>query len=217
SPDGHRLASASSDGTVKVWDARPWSAAASVERDALGLLDFLFAKPLRKADVIEHLKNSAAIRPPARQAALDMIERYKEETDPNKYHAAAGKVIRHPYANAFMCRFALAQMKTACARAPDHAQYRLGLGVAHYRLGKFDKEHYQQALATLTMCDRDHPTTLAFLTMTQHQLEEKDTKTTLLRLREAMKQERWTNDRQAQAFLAEAEALVQAKRTAGKK
>jgi hypothetical protein len=49
-------------------------------------------------------------------------------------------LIRHPYANVFMCQFALVQALAACARVPDNDQYRLALGVAQYRLGKFQKD-----------------------------------------------------------------------------
>jgi WD40 repeat protein len=69
SPDGTRLASASSDGRVRVWDARPWDPEAAAEREALGLLDFLFTKPLRKADVSEFLRTSPTITAGARQLA----------------------------------------------------------------------------------------------------------------------------------------------------
>jgi len=41
-------------------------------------------------------------------------ERFKERPDLKKYHAAAWPVIRHPYANVFMCRFALAQTNSFC-------------------------------------------------------------------------------------------------------
>lgn len=109
-----------------------------------------------------------------------------------------------------MCQFALAQMNAACERAADNAAYRIALSVAQYRLGKFEKERYPEALTTRTKCDQSQPATLAFLAMTQHQLAKKDeAKTTLGRLRDVMKQERWAKDQQARAFVTEAEALLQ--------
>ncbi len=77
SPDGARLASASQDGTVRIWDARPWTPEAAVEREALGLLDFLFTRPLRKGDVREYLESSPTIRPQARHKALALLEHYR--------------------------------------------------------------------------------------------------------------------------------------------
>src|SRR5262249_41683796 len=86
SPDGTRLATCSHDMTVRIWDARPWSPEAAfeaaIEREALGLLDFLFARPLCQADVIAYLQTAPTIRPPARQRALSLVDRYHEETDP---------------------------------------------------------------------------------------------------------------------------------------
>jgi WD40 repeat protein len=211
SRDGSRLASASLDGTVRVWDARPWAPEAAVEREALGRLDCLFAKPLGKNDVREHLLASSTMRPQARQMALALAGRFQEETDPKKYHAAAWPVIRHPYANDFQCRFAVAQMETACRLAKDNATYRIALGVAQYRLGKFQKERYSEALATLTRCDQEQPATQAFLAMTRHQLGQKDqAQAALARLRQAMKKPEWAKDQETRNFLREAEAVVNA-------
>jgi hypothetical protein len=183
-----------------------------VEREALGRLDCLFARPLGKNDVREHLLGSSTIRPQARQMALALADRFQEENDPKKYHAAAWPVIRHPYANVFTRQFALAQMRTACERAPDDPSYRIALGVAQYRLGKFQKERYPEALATLTRCDQEQPATQVFLAMTQHQLGQKDqSQAALTRLREAMKKPEWGKDQEARNFLREAEAVVSAK------
>jgi WD40 repeat protein len=209
SPDGSQLASASEDQTVKVWDATALTPEVRAEREALALLEFLFAKPLRKADVLEHLRNSPTTNPQVRQRALILVQGYREETDPKKYHDAAWPVLRHPYANVFVTRFALAQVKAACDRAPDQPAYRIALGVAQYRLGKFRKEQYSEALATLSKCDPRHPTTLAFLAMTQRQLGEKaQARATLDRLRQVLQQEKGSKSEEAQAFLREATALL---------
>ena len=144
-----------------------------------------------------------------RQKALELAVRFKEETAPKKYHAAAWPVIRHPYSNVFMCQFALAQMKAACERAPDNPEYRLALGVAQYRLGRFQKERYPEALATLTKCDPNQPATLAFLAMTLHHLGRHDeAAATRARLREVIKDERWAMDAEIQNFSREAEATI---------
>jgi WD40 repeat protein/serine/threonine protein kinase len=143
SHDGARLV-LTGKGGAKFWDARPLGPDAVVEREALGLLEFLFAKPLCKADVIDHLRNSPTISEPARQLALEVVDRYHEETDPERYHRAAWAVARQRYLNANQYRFALRQAKAACRLAPDRPGYRTALGMALYRNGR-----YQEALGPL--------------------------------------------------------------------
>jgi hypothetical protein len=212
SPDGRRLASASSDLTIKIWDATALTPELRLEREALALLDFLFARPLRKADVLEYLGNSPSLAPQVRQTVLTLVERFHEEADPQKYHDAAWPVIRHPYANIFMCQLALTQMKAANGLVPDNSPYRIALGVARYRLGKFQKERYPEAQATLAQCDPNQPATLAFLAMTQQQLGEKEqARATLARLQEAMKKPEWATNAEAEAFRREAAESIEGK------
>jgi hypothetical protein len=212
SPDGTRLVTAGLDQTVRVWDARPFGPEAAAEREALGLLHFLFARPLARADVLAYLNNAPSVRPQARQTALALAGCFEEEADPQKYYAAAWPVVRHPYSNVFVCRSALAQMNAACARAPHNEQYRVGLGVAQYRLGRSQKERYAEARATLTKCDPNHPAALAFLAMAQHQLGEGGpARAGLARLREVLKRPEWAADAEAGAFLREAAELIEGK------
>jgi WD40 repeat protein len=212
SPDGFRLASASEDHTVNVWDATDLTEEVRAERDAVALLDFLFSRPLPKSEVRAAIRRDSIIAEAARRKALELTEHFNGETDPKKYHDAAWPVVRHPHANFFACRFALAQANEACAGAPDDAQYRIALGVARYRLGKFHKEHYAEARAALTRCDPNHPATLAFLAMTQYQLGEKEqTPTTLARLREIMKKPEWAAKAEIEAFAREAAGLIEGK------
>ena len=82
SPVERRLASAGADGTVKTRDARPLTADMSVEREARGLLEYVFAKPLCKSDVINSLRDWPTIAPPVRQTALAWVKWYREEVDP---------------------------------------------------------------------------------------------------------------------------------------
>jgi hypothetical protein len=204
SPDGRRLASGRGDGTLIIWDTRPWTAEVAAEREAVGLLTCLFAKPLCKADVIAHLKNSPTITPAARRMALDLVERYREETDPERYYQASRSLLRQPYLNGFQYRDALDQAQTACARAPEDGRYQTALGVARYRTGQ-----YQEALTTLKKCDNGTPEVLAFLAMAQDRGgQHQDARTTLEQLRHTMKKPEWATHTEAQRFLRETEELL---------
>jgi WD40 repeat protein len=207
SRDG-RLATVSLDGTVKIWDGRPWTPEAAVDREALAILEFLFTKPLAKADVVEYLRHSAAMRPQAQQLALSLLDRYREETDPEKYHHASWALVRQPYLNAFQYGFALLQAKTACRLASEPAKYAAALGAAQYRCRR-----YEEALRTLTKAnplDQGNSKGLAFLAMTQHQLgHEREAHQSLDRLHELMREQSAGATRgEAADLLREAESLL---------
>jgi Flp pilus assembly protein TadD len=181
------------------------------EVEAVGLLDTLFGKPLPKSEVRAAIQKQWFLSAAARQKALELADRYHEETDPQKYHAAAWPVLRHPVANVFVVQTAVAQMQAASARAPREHKYQSALGVAHYRLGKFQKEHYPEALRLLAKCDPNQPATLAFLAMTQYHLGQKaEAQATLARLRKLLQTAEWAKDQESQSFLAEAETVMQA-------
>src|SRR5262249_38237095 len=109
STDGTQLVLSTGVGTVKLFDARPLTPEAPVEREALGVLEFLSTNPLCAADAVEHLRSSPTITPAARQMALDLVERYHEETEPERYYRASWALVRQPHLNAFQYRFALRQ------------------------------------------------------------------------------------------------------------
>src|SRR5262249_32622709 len=110
------------------------------------------------------------------------------------------------------CEFAMAQMKAACRLAPGNPIFRRALGVAHYRLGKFHREEYANALATLLEDDQNHPTTLAFVAMAQFQVgRTEQARSTLARLRELQSKPPWSTNAETASFLREAAALIQDK------
>jgi WD40 repeat protein/serine/threonine protein kinase len=205
SPDGSRFASAGADGTVKIWEAQPVTEEGAIERAARGLLEFLFARPLGRADVLDELRTSPTIRPAVRQRALVLAESHREETDPERFHQAAWAVVRQRYLNAVQYRFALRQAETACRLAADPAKHRTTLGIAQYRAGR-----WEEALATLPP-ESALPADLAFRTMAQHRLgQQEQAQATLQRLRQTLRQPEWAEQAEAQAFGREAEELLHA-------
>src|SRR5262249_42814652 len=162
SPEGgDRLAAGGVGSTPVIWDARPWTPEAALEREAVGLLDHLFSKPLCKVDVEGHLRTSPTMRLQARELALALMNLYHEATDAQRYHDAAWPVIRHPHANPFQYRFALMQAETACRLAPEEAKYRTTLSAAEYRAGNY--EEARRTLRKAEQGNKDMPAHLAFL------------------------------------------------------
>jgi tetratricopeptide (TPR) repeat protein len=179
-----------------------------MEGEALGLLDFLFAKPLVKEDVIESIRDNKTIREEVRKQALILVERFHEEQDPKRFDQGSRTLVRQRYLAPRWYEQAVKQAKTACRLDARKGDYLTTLGIAQYRLSK-----YKEALDTLTRSDklnsRAQPADIAFLAMAQHQLGQKDqAQASLNRLREIMKQPQWAKNEEAQGFLREAEALL---------
>jgi eukaryotic-like serine/threonine-protein kinase len=208
SPDGTRLATADNDCRLMLWDARTWTPEAGVEREALGLLGSLFAKPLSKADVIDYLQNSPTIRPRARELALSLVDRYHEEKNPETYRQASWALVRRPYLNSIQYRFGLLQAEQACRLAPDRKEYRIGLGAALYRAGR--SHEAIEVLGGADSPDQSFPAVLAFLAMAHHQLEhEEQARADLARLRGLLNQARWAKDVESLDLVAEVQALIE--------
>jgi hypothetical protein len=169
------LASASLDKTVKMWDGRPWTARLRVEREAVGLVDFLFDKPLLKAEVLAQIRASKTISAEVRQQALALAEGLPENLV--RLREATWQVVRQPGAPAERYRQALRWAEAAHRQEPDDYQCIAMLGIAQYRA-----DQYPEALATLTRSSKlvasgkpaGHTVCNIFLTMTQHRLGQKD-------------------------------------------
>ena len=112
---------------------------------------------------------------------------------------------------------ALRQAEAACRSGADTGVslgvYLTTLGVAQYRVG-----NYAEAVKTLSRSDeiiskrlgQSYPSDIAFLAMAQHRLGHTAEAGKLLdRLRQLLQQDRWKNDADSQAFLREAESLIQ--------
>jgi WD domain, G-beta repeat len=210
SPDGGLLASAGGrDLTVRVWDGRPLTETTQLECEALDALNFLFSRPLRKSDVIAYLQSALSLRPPIRQLAVELADRFGDNSDAKAFHDAAWRLLKHPHANATMCQFALSQTTAACEISPENLQFRRALAAAQFRLGKYQKEFMPKAMATLNQCDAKDPATIAFLAMTQHGLGEREkARASLASLRLMMKAPAASIGSDAEALFREAELLI---------
>jgi WD40 repeat protein/serine/threonine protein kinase len=78
SPDGLRLASTSFDGTVRVYDARPWTPQLRIEQEARNLINLLYASVRQRAEVIRRIEHDSSLSPEVRQEALEMTKRWRE-------------------------------------------------------------------------------------------------------------------------------------------
>jgi WD40 repeat protein len=171
------LASASSDKTVKMWDGRTWTPQLGVEREAVGLVNFLFDKPLLKAEVLAQIRASKTISAEVRQEALALAESLPENLV--RLREATWQVVRQPGAPADRYRQALRWAEAAHRLKPDDYQCVAILGIAQYRA-----EQYPEARATLTLTrsgklvgsGKPASDTICnlFLTMTHHRLGQKD-------------------------------------------
>jgi WD40 repeat protein len=69
---------------VTLYDGRPLTPEREVEREALGLLDHLFNRPLPREDILEYLRTAPALSEPVRQEALRLIAHYQEVEAPRR-------------------------------------------------------------------------------------------------------------------------------------
>jgi WD40 repeat protein/serine/threonine protein kinase len=209
SPDGTQLAAGCQDNpvtrefTVKVWDARPPTPELDAECEARAMLDFLFARPLRRADVRDYLRGPAVLSPPARAQALALAERYPEESDPERLYQASWAVLCRPRLNSEQYGFARDQAEDAWRLRPGQARYQVAFGAAEYRTA-----HYREALAALPSAGTPSLAGLAFRAMAQQRLgQHEEARATLARLRDVPATREGNEDEEAGLLRAEAESL----------
>jgi hypothetical protein len=214
SPDGHWLAAACQNRTVKVWDGRPFTPEVRAEREALRLVEHLFARPLWRQEVLERLRAGPPVREEVRRCALRLLESYR---DGPQFNAASWAIARRADETAARYLQAVAWAQAAHDLDPENGAYLTTLGVAHFRA-----RQYQQAVTTLTKVAESipqpilsqNPTDLAFLAMAQHQSgQHTEARASLDRLRALLKGrnqagEWWEHDEDLRASVRQAEAVV---------
>ncbi len=207
SSDGGRLLAVSGGAAVMVWDGRPLTPEAEAEREALGLLDFLFEKLLWRDDVAEAVRGHKAIAEEVRRKALALAQEYPE--DEQRFHAAALAIGSRKDAPAERVRERLRLAEAACRLAPDYPPYLATLGAARYRAGQ-----YQEAAEALARAQHARPRSEvrpadhAFLAMSLHQLGQKEKARAALAQLRKLKNPSWQKDGEEATLLKEAEELL---------
>jgi tetratricopeptide (TPR) repeat protein len=92
SPDGWQLA-AGGDFRVKVWDARPLTPEIRDQREALGLVDALFARLGGASEVMARIQNHPAITDAVRRHALALVEQYREARIGREAHTLVDRLF----------------------------------------------------------------------------------------------------------------------------
>jgi hypothetical protein len=130
-------------------------------------------------------------------------------------NVASWGVVCKPREGPERYRWGLRVAENACQLQPKDGLLLNTLGVAQFRLGR-----YREALETLLQSTQLNaekpqgaiPADLAFLAMTQHKLgQHEQARANLRRLRDKMKEPAHAKDQESQAFLREAEALIEGK------
>jgi dipeptidyl aminopeptidase/acylaminoacyl peptidase len=181
-----------------------------VRQQAEKVVVLLFRKPLFRSEVVAHVRADPVLSEPVRQEALALAERWVEY--PEILNRLSRAVAYRTGAERSAYVLALERAELACRLMPFQGPYHTTLGMAQYRLGK-----YQEALTTLTRADELNqaaqgghaPVDLAFLAMASYQMREKDrAQASLNRLRETMQKPNSAGDEEARGLLKEAEALL---------
>jgi len=215
SPDGKVIAGGTIDGTVLLWASTEPAGGDELRQigeAAQSSVTKLYAEYALYHTVIDKLRADSTLREPVRKLALQIANSHKWE-DADKLKNEASDAISLPEENIEAYRAALAKAEKANGWEPNDPAILRTLAAAQYRTGV-----YEEAFKTLKRAeklradegDETDPGDLAFTAMALHQLGRADeAKSTLEQLRASLKDERFVDDNEAKALLAEAEGLIQ--------
>jgi WD40 repeat protein len=209
SPEGWRLAY-TIPGKCLLLDARPLTSAVKAQREALGLVTYLFALPLPKQDVLAVIHSDQTISEEVRTLALAFAERYQPQRDAKGYVDAAWRLVSQDYLDAYYYRLALIQAKEAQVLSPADARVLTTFSLAQFRVGRRD-----DALQTLSRAEKlteEIPGHLAPLAIAQHRMGQKArAHATWSRLQTIAADPKWARDERAQNLLQEVQTLISPK------
>ena len=210
SPDGHLLASGGIDTTARVWDATPFSSDDLHEQEARRMVFPIYQWTHQfKDELIERLRVDSTRSAPVRAAALAIVEPLAD--DPEFLDEASWEFVRAPDARRDDYLRALRRAEAAVRLAPENGTYSKTLGVALYRVGRY--EQALEALRRATALDTAKnggptPTELAFLAMAHWQLGDKPQARSWYDKAVQWMDKNQTKDEELIGFRAEAAALL---------
>jgi hypothetical protein len=215
SPDGNRIAAPDGNGVIRVWEGQATDHQTAVQREAAALVEALFLEMPWKPEVLDRLRHDPKLDEPLRKAALAHAQVFRLRS--LELNNASWYVVRWPGAAQAQYERALKQAEEACRLAPGDGASLNTLGVAQYRLGR-----YEEALKTLTQSEKLNslyrgstslPADLAFLAMCHQQLgQRQEARAELERLRRTVGRDvgfREDLEKENAEFLREAEALIE--------
>ena len=144
------------------------------------------------------------------------IDNSRKWEDADKLNRESFEVVSQPDKDVAAYKSAFEKAHEASIWEPNNPIILTTLGAAQYRTGA-----YEEAFKTLTRAeklradegDEPNPGDLAFTAMSLHQLGRGDeAKAALEQLRTLLKDERFAEDEEVKALLAEAEGLIEGKR-----
>ncbi len=163
-----------------------------------------------KADLLDAIRTQTGLRPSLRQEALVLAEHYVESTILLNLRSLA--IVRQSSRKAAEYQLALRCAEAACRLDSMESSYLTTLGMAQYRVGKYqeaaDTLRRASQLNSVTLGD-PRPADLAFLAMSLFRLDKKDeAQAALQRLQGMMHKPLWAKQSESRDFLREAEGVI---------
>ena len=224
SSDGRTIASASADGTVAVWESTGSSAQWPIRRlasQASRIVDRLYDSHTFAADVLSELHADHDLEPDVRQLALEIAATRGDNA--LRLFRDSWSVTISPDGDVQAYDLARRKAAAACAVVPDSLAFRTALGVAQFRLGRYDEaleslnrareggitKHPVRYIRNAVVPKGVYPVSLAFLAMTLHQLDrDEDARSELERLHRILKDGQWGHYPDVSSAEQEAQQLI---------
>ncbi|MBQ12155.1 MAG: hypothetical protein CMJ45_11475 [Planctomyces sp.] len=215
SPDGTRIASGGFDGTVKVWDARPWTPKLKVQYETRGYLTFHTPRCSSNDALRKAIQADRTINDQVRQQALDWSQLFwNNYAGPKslRLNNQSWEIARQAKLPVEKYQAALEMALEANSLTPGRGWMLNTLGIAQYRAQK-----YQEALTTLTRAAKlnaalfggESTHDLVFLAMTHFQLKAQPKAADLLEKVKSIADKAKQKDTELDGFIKEAESLIQ--------